>query len=248
LVQKVLQNINKFKEECMAIITINAEVGTKGIIIAQKVAEKLGYLYFDHIIAEEISELLKINKIDVKSFEEEKHENIVATISKYFSLDIFSSKNKISEADREQKLYSRKIRDSYKHLLPYRMDSKGWIDAELYKKMLYRVITALAKTGNCIIVGRGGNIILKDEPKSLHLRFVAGKNFREKTLIEVKGVPKSEAKSLMDKIDKKSITYNKYYFDFDVNDPHQYSIVLNVEYLGENNVISTIINTVKLIN
>ncbi len=233
----------------MAIITINAEVGARGIFIAQKLAEKLGYLYFDHIIAEEISELLKINKIDVKSFEEEKHENIVATISKYFSLDLFSKKKEYAtEEEKEKKLYSRKIRDSYKHLLPYRMDSKGWIDAEIYKKMLYRVISALAKTGNCIIVGRGGNIILKDEPGSLHLRFVAGKEFRKKTMVELKGVPKSEVDSLIEKIDKKSISYNKYYFDFDVNDPHYYSMVFNVEYLGEDRVLAAIENMVKLID
>ncbi len=232
----------------MAVITINAEVGAKGIIIAQKLAEKLGYLYFDHIIAEEISELLRINKIDVKSFEEEKHENIVATISKYFSLDIFTKNKNLPEEDKEEKLYSRKIRDSYKHLLPYRMDSKGWIDAEIYKKMLYRVISSLAKTGNCIIVGRGGNIILKDEPDSLHLRFVAGKEFRRKTLVEIKGVPESEVDSLIEKIDKKSVNYNKYYFDFDVNDPHYYSMVLNVEYMGEDAIVAMILKSVDFIN
>ena len=232
----------------MAVITINAEVGAKGIIIAQKLAEKLGYLYFDHIIAEEISELLRINKIDVKSFEEEKHENIVATISKYFSLDIFTKNKNLPEEDKEEKLYSRKIRDSYKHLLPYRMDSKGWIDAEIYKKMLYRVISSLAQTGNCIIVGRGGNIILKDEPDSLHLRFVAGKEFRRKTLVEIKGVPESEVDSLIEKIDKKSVNYNKYYFDFDVNDPHYYSMVLNVEYMGEDAIVAMILKSVDFIN
>lgn len=232
----------------MAIITINAELGTKGIFIAQKIAEKLSYLYFDHIIAEEIAELLKINRIDVKSFEEEKHENLVATISKYFSLDLFSKKKeKLTEEEKEKKLYSRRIRDSYKHLLPYRMDSKGWIDSEIYKKMLYRVIGALAKAGDCIIVGRGGNIILKDEPASLHLRFVASKDYRRKVLIEEKGVPEKEVDSLIEKIDKKSISYNKYYFDFDVNDPHFYTMVINVEYFDDDNLVSLISNAVKFI-
>ena len=230
----------------MAIITINAEIGSKGIFIAQELADSLGYLYFDHIIAEEIAELLRIHKIDVKSFEEEKHENIVATISKYFSIDIFSKKNKdIKKEEKKEKLYSKSIKDSYEHLLPYKLDAKGWIDAHVYKKMLYRVITALSKSGDCIIVGRGGNIILKDEPGALHLRFVADKEIRRKNLIEFKGVPESEVDSLIEKMDKKALSYNDYYFGFDVNDPHAYSAVLNVGALGDDKVVSWILDYLK---
>ena len=226
----------------MSIITINAEVGCNGRLIAQELAEELGYLYFDHIIAEEIAEMLKINKIDVKSFEIEKHENIIATISKYFSLDIFKNKKDIAPEDKEEKLYSRKISHSYKHLLPYNLDSKGWIDAEIYKKMLFKVITALAANGDCIIVGRGGNIILKDEPDSLHLRFVAGKEYRKKIMLDVKGVPVNEVEELLEKIDLKAFNYNKFYFDYNVNDPHYYSAVFNVEYLGNDSLKKWIIN------
>jgi cytidylate kinase len=230
----------------MAIITINAEIGSKGIFIAQEIAERLGYLYFDHIIAEEIAELLRINKIDVKSFEEDKHENIIATISKYFSLDIFSKKEKnIKREEKRKKLYSRNIKDSYKHLLPYKLDAKGWIDAHIYKKMLYKVITSLAKTGDCIIVGRGGNIILKDEPNSLHLRFVASKKYRKKTLVEIKGVPENEVDKLIEKMDEKAVSYNEYYFNFNVNDPHEYSAVLNVEALGEEKIVDWIAKFAK---
>ncbi len=230
----------------MAIITINAEVGSKGVFIAQEIADRLGYLYFDHIIAEEIAELLRIHKIDVKSFEEEKHENIIATISKYFSLDIFSKKDKkIQKEEKQKKLYSRNIKESYKHLLPYNLNAKGWIDADIYKKMLYKVITALAKTGDCVIVGRGGNMILRDEPDSLHLRFVADKEYRRKTLVEIKGVPESEVDSLIEKMDAKSKSYNEYYFKFNVNDPYAYSAILNVQSLGEDNVVDWIVEFVK---
>ncbi len=225
----------------MAIITINAEFGTRGIFIAQKLAEELGYFYFDHIIAEEIANLIKVNKLDVKQFEEDRHENILATISKYFSLDIFKlKKHDLKEEEKQQKLYSRNIRDSYKHLLPYRFEAHGWIDADIYKKMIYKVISSLAKTGDCVIVGRGGNIILAHEPNSYHFRFVASKEYRRKTLIEKKGIPENEVDKLMEKIDKKCINYNKYYFNFDVNDPHYYTAVLNVEKLGEDGVIKWI--------
>ncbi len=226
----------------MAIITINAEVGCKGTIIAHELAEKLGYLYFDHIIAEEIAEMLKINKMDVKTFEIEKHENIVATISKYFSIDIFTRKDQqnLDMEQKQDKLYSRNIRDSYKHLLPYRMDSSGWIDADIYKKMLFRVISAISKSGNCIILGRGGNIILKDEPNSFHFRFVGTPEFRKKNMVNLKGIPQDKVDTLIQQIDNKAITYNKYYFNFDVNDPHYYSAVLNIESIGDKEAIKWI--------
>ena len=230
----------------MAIITINAEFGSRGILIAQRLAEELGYFYFDHIIAEEIANLIKVNKIDVHQFEEERHENILATISKFFSIDIFKlKKHELKEEEKEKKLYSRNIRDSYKHLLPYRFEAHGWIDADIYKKMIYKVISSLAKTNDCIIVGRGGNIILADEPNSYHFRFVASKEYRKKTLIEIKGVPEDEVDKLIEKVDKKSVSYNRYYFNFDVNDPHYYTSVINVEKLGEDGVVNWI---KKLIN
>ena len=226
----------------MAVITINAEFGSRGILIAQKLAEELGYFYFDHIIAEEIANLIKVKKIDVKKFEEEKHENILATISKFFSIDIFKLKKHepLKEKEVYEKLYSRNIKDSYKHLLPYRFEPHGWIDADVYKKMLYKVIQSLAKTENCIIVGRGGNIILSEHPNSYHFRFVAGKEFRRKTLIEIKGVPENEVDKLMEKVDKKAYNYNKYYFNFDINDPHYYTAVLNVEKLKEDGTVNWI--------
>jgi len=222
----------------MAIITINAEFGCKGRIIGQRLAKELGYFYFDHIIAEEIANLIKVKRIDVHQFEEEKHENILATISKFFSLDIFKLKqHEVKEEEIQKKLYTRNIRDSYKHLLPYNFEPQGWIDAGVYKKMIYKIIISLAKTGDCIIVGRGGNIILADEPNSYHFRFVASKEYRRKVLIEIKNIPENEVDKLIEKVDKKSYNYNKYYFNFDVNDPHYYTAVLNVEKLEDDGIV-----------
>ena len=225
----------------MAVITINAEFGARGRLIAQKLAKELAYYYFDDIIAEEIANLIKVNKLDVKKFEEEKHENILATISKFFSIDIFKLKqDKVNEEEVYEKLYKRDLKSSYKHHLPYTFEAHGWIDADVYKKMLYRVITALAKTGNCIILGRGGNIILSDHPDAYHFRFVASYEYRRKTLIEIKGVPEEEVDKLIEKVDKKAINYNKYYFNFDVRDPHYYTSVINVEKLGEDETVKWI--------
>lgn len=223
----------------MAIITINAEFGSRGIEIAQKLAEELEYIYFDQIIADEIAYLIKTNKLNVKQFEEENHQNLFATLTKFFSIDIFTLKNNYSEEEKRKKLYAGK--ENVHPLDRYELSFKG-LDAEVYKKMIYRVVSSLAKIGDCIIVGRGGNIILKGEPNTLHFRFIASKKFRIETLKRDKNFPNNEKEieKILKEIDKKAYNYNKYYFNFDVNDPHYYSAVLNVEELGEDGIIKTI--------
>ncbi len=226
----------------MAIITINAEYGSNGIEIAQKLAEELEYIYFDQIIADEIAHLIKTNKLQVKQFEEENHQTIFATLTKFFSLDIFTLKNNLPEEKIKEKLYSKNI--DINKVSPYEITYKG-IDADVYKKMIYKVITSLTKIGDCIIVGRGGNIILRGEPDTYHFRIIASKNLRIKNIMKSNNCSEKEAEKLIKEIDKKAYNYNKYYFDFDVNDPHYYSAVLNVDLLGNDGIIKLIKNFIK---
>ena len=57
--------------------------------------------------------------------------------------------------------------------IPYQFNVDGWIDGEIYKQMIEKVITALGQRGKVVITGRGGQCILKNSPKALHLRIVA---------------------------------------------------------------------------
>jgi cytidylate kinase len=92
-----------------------------------------------------------------------------------------------------------------------------------------RSIVTLSEMGNCIIVGRGANIITAGKPSGLHIRIIAAektrlKNIRKKTSITVK-----EAEKYLLSEDKNRAAYIKKVFAKDINDPLLYDLVLRTD-------------------
>lgn len=76
----------------------------------------------------------------------------------------------------------------------------------------YALISNLAATENCVIVGRSGNAILADNPHTLHLHIFADDDFRIPRVMEQYNLSsEAEAKKMMDKVDKERRDYFNYY-------------------------------------
>ena len=57
-------------------------------------------------------------------------------------------------------------------------------DKDRYLHFLKTVLYDFASKGNCIIIGRGGQVLLKDIPGVLHVRIVAPRELRIKRIKE----------------------------------------------------------------
>ncbi|NPA25915.1 MAG: cytidylate kinase-like family protein [Deltaproteobacteria bacterium] len=216
----------------MAVITISKEFASGGLEIARNLAEKLGYDYFDKEIVKEIAERARVSHQEASDFEEEAHVNFRAYLSRIIDLDIFK-KGKPDDSEPE-------VETSYdeRDKIPYSFDTQGWIDSDIYREMICKVISELSQRSNVIIVGRGGQCILNNQPGVINIRIIALMNDRIARLqVDNPDLSESEARKLIEEMDKRSREYIKFYFNADWDDPKLYDVVVNTSRLSDGRVL-----------
>ncbi len=98
---------------------------------------------------------------------------------------------------------------------------------------------------NMVIVGRGGQVILKDRPDVLHVRIVAPLNDRVGRLHDRANMSYGGAKDSALRHDIISADYLKRFYDIDWADPLHYGLVLNTGHLGIDLVCTLIVRAVS---
>lgn len=100
-----------------------------------------------------------------------------------------------------------------------------------YFRSLLRVVHTIGEHGNSIIVGRGGNHIIKSS-KALHVRLVLPFKDRIAAIAKSEGISKDQAEKVIIDRDKERNDFIQYYFKHDPTDPQEYDIVLNSGVFG----------------
>lgn len=90
-------------------------------------------------------------------------------------------------------------------------------------------ILGLAELGNCIIVGRGANIILARHPQALHVRLVGSLPRRIERLAAARRISPEEASDFIRQEDAGRTRYIKANFDAAIDDPLGYHLTLNTD-------------------
>lgn len=113
--------------------------------------------------------------------------------------------------------------------LPETTVTKGHeIEDERYIAAMRDVMKGLADSGNVVIVGRGGSIILRDAPNVLRIGVVANVEDRVTRIMERERVGRERAEKIVFDRDRARASYFKSYFGIDdPDDPHLYHFVLN---------------------
>jgi len=107
-------------------------------------------------------------------------------------------------------------------------------------------IIQLARMGNVVIVGRGGNIITSKFKNAFHVRLVASIDKRIDFIIKNLGLSKKDAIEHIKKEDENRKKYLKSYFNADIDDPLLYHLVLNTDLLTHAGAASLIAEAVVM--
>ena len=92
-------------------------------------------------------------------------------------------------------------------------------------------IEDLYRKGNVIIIGRGSQIILRNYPDVIHLRFDASPEYRIRQVMKKEKISAEEAEEKVKKIDRKRRDYISYFYGKKVDSPDLYDMIINVERL-----------------
>jgi cytidylate kinase len=101
-----------------------------------------------------------------------------------------------------------------------------YVDRSEYTNWLIKSITAMAEHGNTVILGRAGNVILR-ERGGLHVRVVAPRDRRVANLIEHAGITQAEAEERVRELDEQRRKLYADDFGADIDNPLDYHLVIN---------------------
>jgi cytidylate kinase len=103
---------------------------------------------------------------------------------------------------------------------------------ESYERMVGMVIRGLARQGGVVIVGRGGQALLRKYPCALHVLAVAPQSLRVDTVQARLGGTKREAQSRVRASDRARADYLRRYHGIDGMDPANYHLTINTGRLS----------------
>ncbi|MEJ2656319.1 MAG: cytidylate kinase-like family protein [Desulfobacterales bacterium] len=191
----------------MSVITISRQFGAGGKTFGRQLADTLGYYYADEDIIERAVVEAYVSSDGRKIIESEPVDRFKKFISK---LNLFGTS--LME-------------------LPLN-DKERYIDGFKYFELLNLIIPKIAKDGNAVIVGRGGQFILHDFEDTYHILLIANEEDRIKFIEEHYRASGKRAVQTIKRMDKRRANLYSYFRRKDYDDPTLYDLVINMSLLS----------------
>jgi cytidylate kinase len=96
-----------------------------------------------------------------------------------------------------------------------------------YFEALEKTMRELANRGDVILVGRGGNCFLRDDPRAFHARLVSPMAIRCRRVMEYRWVREAVAKKQIAESDSQRRRFHESYFGIDWSNPLEYHTTVN---------------------
>jgi cytidylate kinase len=122
--------------------------------------------------------------------------------------------------------------------------SKNAIQA--YLNAINEVMQELVYEGNVIIVGRAGQIILKDVQPALHVRIVAPISLRVARIASAHRVSEDAARAQMTASDRYRRSYLKRFYHVEWDSPELYDLVINTAHFSPEKAAELIQNSLLI--
>jgi cytidylate kinase len=118
-------------------------------------------------------------------------------------------------------------------------------DIKAYRNSLQAVMEELASTGNIVIIGRGGQAILRGRPDTLHVRLTAPVDTRTSRLAARQDISLQAAMAQIKASDRYRRYFVKRLYRITWDNPDLYDIVLNTAHLQISAAAKIICNALK---
>lgn len=115
-----------------------------------------------------------------------------------------------------------------------------------YHEAVAQVMSELAREGNVVIVGRAGQVILRDYPGVFHVRIVAPRELRCRRITQSLHITPEAAAAQVDASDHNRKNYCRRYYRIDWDDPTQYDLVINTNRLSIDEAVALIRQAIQL--
>jgi len=189
----------------MAVITISKEFVTESEKVASLAAQRLGYEYIGKNLIAEIAKELHISEGEAEIFRKTSQSRILRFVDRYTC----SIVQKV--VDREH----------------------GCLDDKNYYETTKNLVEKSYDAGDVIILGWGGQCILRNKPNTLHVRLTKDAETKINEIMQNRNLEHKAAKDFIEREERDLRDYIKQYFNEDWNDARLYDLIID---LGKNTV------------
>ncbi len=196
----------------MPIVTISRQFGAGGSSVAALIAQRLECEVVDKRLIAEVAERLRLEPSDVEA-EDERGRSVLDRLVRAFA-----------------PLAPLAVSDGAAWEPPY--PDAAYDPRQAILELTQEAIREVARTGNAVIVGRGGAQVLCNRPGVLHVSLVAREDVRICTVMERSTVSESVARRWIHRVDANRAAYHHQVYGVDWQDANQYTMVLNTGLLG----------------
>lgn len=126
--------------------------------------------------------------------------------------------------------------------LGLRPSSRDW---QAYQSHVKRIIRELADEGKVVIVGRGGQAVLRGRPDVLHVRVVAPLEVRVARLQQGKNISAESARACLEASDRARARYLRRSHGIRLDDPTLYHLIINIGLLDLSHAVDLIVHVLQ---
>jgi len=171
----------------VAVITISRELGSRGTDIAHTVAERLGYECLDRELITAMAREAGVEEADISSKEESisaRPRIVGPEMAAFF---------------RRQRYASPRPREA--------------LEDQAYIELVRKVIYDRAEAGNMVVLGRGGQMVLRNWPGALHVYITAPLEVRVGRIAQERDIGRQLAERLVRESDRRKRDYIRHFYN-----------------------------------
>jgi cytidylate kinase len=98
------------------------------------------------------------------------------------------------------------------------------MSGEDFRRATEEVLCRQAETGEGVILGRGGAVVLRDHPRALRVRLDGPVELRVQQAVRLQGVDLETARQTVRRLDRAHAAYLKQFYGVDIDDPTLYHL------------------------
>jgi cytidylate kinase len=184
----------------MTLVTLSASYGAGGNVVGPALAERLGVPFVDRAIPVQVAERLDVSVDDAAAHDEQAADSFLDRLLRGFvGTDIG---------------------------VPAPLPPETFT-SEDFRKATEAVLLKQAATGEGVILGRAGMIVLRDDPRVLRARLDGPTERRLRQAIALGGVDEDTARDALARLDRAQAEYVRQFYGEDIHDCTLYHLVID---------------------
>ncbi len=189
------------------VVTISRQCGSGGSEIGRLLAHERNLHYLDHEIIDEVARRSGVNVKQIENQDEQTAHSLGHAINALNTSTPFNL--------------------NYSKILQLRTTAQTPTHEQAYFYLTQRVILEMAGTGNAVIIGRGGQFLLRSLPRVLHVYVFAPLPNRIENVMNHFHLTRDEATEFIERRDSETENYLRHYYGSTGTQPEPYHLLIN---------------------